>query len=352
MSLARVEIGDDLLFGDVDDQARPFFEFAAVAFHDVGHRDLDQRVDRDVDREPQIDAELGEIEARIERLIQRLFGQRDQVALAGAGHECAGHQHAVARVARAGKGFGADELFFAQVDLRLIPELDPAVAQCVVRDRRGRRPPADRRACSSCRTFRITLVSNGFLRTGQHAQMMLLADAFDMGKHGRAAVAHELHGAGIAGARQREDAFDGVGQFERDVEEDELRLCAGSAPAALPGRREALRYRCRRRAGPATENAGCWRRCRRRSKAVRGPRRWTRRPRLSRQCWLIARVSRPFPDPRRQRDGSRHHWWKFVNCRFRRRRGRMPPPDAAKQARRLCACHPHDPCNGGALPLW
>ena len=57
--------------------------------------------------------------------------------------------------------------------------------------------------------------------------MMLLADAFDMGEHGRAAVAHELNGPGISGARKREDALDGIGQFERDVEEDEFRLAPG-----------------------------------------------------------------------------------------------------------------------------
>ncbi len=58
-------------------------------------------------------------------------------------------------------------------------------------------------------------------------KMMLLADALDVGEHGRAAVAHELYGAGISGARERKDALDGVGQFERDVEEDEFRLALG-----------------------------------------------------------------------------------------------------------------------------
>ena len=56
------QIGDDLLFRHVDDQARPFFELGAIGLHDVGHRDLDQRFDRNIDREPQIDAELGEVE--------------------------------------------------------------------------------------------------------------------------------------------------------------------------------------------------------------------------------------------------------------------------------------------------
>jgi hypothetical protein len=33
--------------------------------HDIGHRDLDQRVDRDVDGGPQIDADPGEVEGRL-----------------------------------------------------------------------------------------------------------------------------------------------------------------------------------------------------------------------------------------------------------------------------------------------
>ncbi len=36
------------------------------------------------------------------------------------------------RMARAGKRFGADQLFFSEVDLRLIPVFDPAVAQSLV----------------------------------------------------------------------------------------------------------------------------------------------------------------------------------------------------------------------------
>ncbi len=63
MSVGEREIGDDLLLGDVDDEARPFFEFRPVGLHDVGYVELDQRIDRDVDGHPQIDAELGEIEA-------------------------------------------------------------------------------------------------------------------------------------------------------------------------------------------------------------------------------------------------------------------------------------------------
>ena len=84
------QVGDDLLFGHVDDQARPFLELRAIGLHDIGNRDLDQRVDRDVDGGPQIDAELGEVEGSLERLCQRLLGQGDDVRFRCARQECAG----------------------------------------------------------------------------------------------------------------------------------------------------------------------------------------------------------------------------------------------------------------------
>ena len=67
------------------------------------------------------------------------------------------------------------------------------------------------------------------LEDRQHLQVLLLADALDMREHGRAAVAHELHGAAIAALAEHADALDRFGGFERDVEENEIGLCAGSA---------------------------------------------------------------------------------------------------------------------------
>ena len=72
------QIGDDLLFGNIDNEARPFLELAAIRLHDIFHRDLDQRLDRNIDRRPQRDAEVGKVDARFQRLRQRLLGQRDQ----------------------------------------------------------------------------------------------------------------------------------------------------------------------------------------------------------------------------------------------------------------------------------
>ncbi len=170
---------------------------------------------------PQIDAELGEVESGLQRLRQGLLGQRDQARLAGAGHERARHQHAVLRMARAREGLGADELLFAQIDLRLVPELDPVVAQGLVEiDAAG-----DRRRVAELKVLQNFQDDAGLERLfqhRQHLQALLLADALDVREHGRAAAAHELHVAAIAARAERDDAFDGFGGFQRDVEEDEI----------------------------------------------------------------------------------------------------------------------------------
>ena len=69
-------------------------------------------------------------------------------------------------------------------------------------------------------------VWNGLFQRRQHFQPVVLADAFDMLEHGGAAGAHELHVARIPVLAERDDAFDGFGGFERDVEKHEV----GGAP--------------------------------------------------------------------------------------------------------------------------
>jgi len=67
------KLGDDLLFRDVDGEARPFLELAAVALHDVFNLHLDQRFDRNIDRGPQRDAEVGEVDAGSQGPVERLL---------------------------------------------------------------------------------------------------------------------------------------------------------------------------------------------------------------------------------------------------------------------------------------
>jgi hypothetical protein len=69
-------------------------------------------------------------------------------------------------------------------------------------------------------------VSNGFFSTGSIFKPVLLADALHMLEHGGAAGAHELHVARIPVLAERDDAFDGFGRFDRDIEKHEV----GGAP--------------------------------------------------------------------------------------------------------------------------
>ena len=176
------QVGDDLLFGHVDDQARPFLELRAIGLHDIGDRDLDQRVDRDVDGGPQIDAELGEVEGSLERLCQRLLGQGDDVRFRCARQECAGHEHAAVRVAGTGERFDADELLLAQINLRLIPELDPAVAQRLIESDAA----SSRRRMAESQVLQYFQDGAGLERLFQHRQHFQAGAARRCSSHARA----------------------------------------------------------------------------------------------------------------------------------------------------------------------
>ena len=89
---------------------------------------------------------LEKFEAGLERAGERQFRQRDQFGFGRARHEGAGRQDAVLRMAAAGEGLDAGKLLFAQVDLGLIPEFDPAVARAPRRARCARPSAPDGRA--------------------------------------------------------------------------------------------------------------------------------------------------------------------------------------------------------------
>ena len=178
-------------------EPRPFLELRPIGLHDVGDGDLDQRVDRNVDREPQIDAELGEVERRPSAPATRPAPTaRPGSTRVAPGMNALGIEHAVLRMARAGEGFGADQLFLAQVDLRLVPEFDPAVAQAPRRDRCAPAMVGGWPSLRVCRYLHDVAGLERLFQDRQHLQPVLLADALDVLEHGRAAAAHQLHGAG------------------------------------------------------------------------------------------------------------------------------------------------------------
>jgi len=151
-----------------------------------------------------------------------LFRQRHETGFVGAGHEAAGHQDAVLRVAHAREHLGAGKLLAAHVDLRLIPELDPVVLERVRK--------ADARL-GRLRETQLLLADDRLdgrrlewlLEHREHPQLMLLADVLEVFKHRGAAVAHELHRAGVAELAQRLERLDRVAGIQVDTEEYQVR---------------------------------------------------------------------------------------------------------------------------------
>lgn len=125
-------------------------------------------------------------------------------------------------MAGAGEGLGADQLLLAQIDLRLIPEFDPALRQGVAKiDAAG-----DGRRMAEIvllQEFEDDIGLERLTQPGQHLQLLLLANAFDMREYGRAAIAHQLDAAAIAIVAERNDATDRFRGFDGDVEKDDVR---------------------------------------------------------------------------------------------------------------------------------
>ena len=154
-------------------------------------------------------------------LAKRQFRQFDDARFRRARHERARQQDAVLRMARAGIGFGAGELFFAQVDLRLIPELDPFIGERLLELDAGG-DAAGMPSLSSWMILTIASVSNGFLSTGSILSLcstpMLLTCS--------STAAPRLLVSCTAPRKPRLPSaaieFDGVGGFERDIVEHEI----------------------------------------------------------------------------------------------------------------------------------
>ena len=186
---------------------------------------LTSGIDRNVDRHAQIGPEFREIEPCLDRLRQSHFGERERSASVAPGMNAPGIRIPYSGWRTRARRLRADKLLFAQVDLRLVPELDPVVGQGV----REVDPAGDGGRMTELEVSQQLDDDVGLERLSQdrqHLELVVHADAFDMREHRGAAVAHELHLAAIAAFAERDDAGNGFGGFERDVEEDQI----GRAP--------------------------------------------------------------------------------------------------------------------------
>jgi hypothetical protein len=130
------------------------------------------------------------------------------------------------RMARAGEGLGPGETLLLEVDLRLIPELDPVAPERFAepdtrRDGDGMteleplHDPVDGRSLER------------LLERRQHLELLLVADALHVAEHGRAPTAHQLHEAGIAALGEHQDGVDRFARLHADVDEHEVGIALG-----------------------------------------------------------------------------------------------------------------------------
>ena len=217
----QFEVGDDLFFGDVDKKARPAIETLPIALHDVDYRHFAQRIDRHVDGHAQIDADLGEIDAGFERIAEREFGQGNQVGVGRGRDERLRRQYAILGMVHAGEGLDTDELFFAQIDLRLIPEFDPFFGERVAEvDTAGEGGVLTELVI--LKHFYNETRLKGLVEHRQHVQAIPFAGGFGLGEHACAAAAGELDQAAIVRATERGEAFGGITGLESDINKDEF----------------------------------------------------------------------------------------------------------------------------------
>ena len=103
-----------------------------VLVHQRGDRQPQHDADRDVDREMKIEASLVEHGPAAERGNERVLGEARDAALVDAGKKAAGKEDSEAGMPDARERLRAGKAFAFEVDLGLVPHLEPAVAQCFV----------------------------------------------------------------------------------------------------------------------------------------------------------------------------------------------------------------------------
>jgi hypothetical protein len=103
-----------------------------VTVHQLRDRQLEQHARRHVDGEVQVEAGLLEHRPVGERGDERMLGEAGDAAVGDAGQEGPRKQHSVFRVPDARQRLGAGQAFALEVDLGLVPHLEPAVAERLV----------------------------------------------------------------------------------------------------------------------------------------------------------------------------------------------------------------------------
>ena len=135
------------------------------------------------------------------------------------------------RVAAPDQAFGSYERAAAQIDLRLIPKLEPAPVERFLEADFYRGRQRERRLPRRLELSPGHRAANGFaskrlLEPVAHLQAMPGADPAYVVEQPGAAAAHQLDDAAVALFSQQAQHLDGVGAFEGQVEEDHVGMAA------------------------------------------------------------------------------------------------------------------------------
>ena len=177
------------------------------------------------------DAGVGHLVPVAQRRQHHVLRQRREARPARARQVAVGADHAVEGMAASDQALGADERPGAQVDLGLVPELEPLLGEKLLEVEPDGGGERDRGLGLTVEMGAGDRLAYGFrperlLQRGAHDEPVPGADAAHVVEQVGVAAAHHLHDAAVALLAERAQHVDGVGAFERDVEEDDLGMAA------------------------------------------------------------------------------------------------------------------------------
>jgi hypothetical protein len=103
-----------------------------VPVNQRAHRQLQQHAYRHVDREMKVEPRLVEHGPAVDRGNERVLGQARHAAFGHPGQEASRQQHAEAWVADARQRLGTRKALAPEIDLWLVPHLEPAILERLV----------------------------------------------------------------------------------------------------------------------------------------------------------------------------------------------------------------------------
>src|SRR5262245_40534698 len=130
--LSERGVTHDLVIGHLENDARPAIGAGPILANQSSDRQRSEHARRNVDGERKIEADLLEHRPALQRSNKRIFSQPLEAAGAKPRLEASGQHHAKCRMPQARNRLGSRQVFTREIDLWLIPELEPALAQGVI----------------------------------------------------------------------------------------------------------------------------------------------------------------------------------------------------------------------------